>query len=795
MRFACFNINFFLSILQLKIASGYILLLVLLCIVVFLIRLEHEKMENLDSKEHSTNMRRKAVNQTFEKLLEFSFYDHFLLIQDSADTRECMNSCKAALDALNGLKPYYAAEQHSAIDTISMLLLEKERLLHEVMNTLSGFPRADSLLLRKAPGIVRQVRDAGQPDTPPAKKGRGLLNVLIGGRNKKSAYADRKEKEMRNRKRQSSINGEFIRLQKDMYSQYADYRKRLEVCSDSLRCRNRELNASISDLIHDFERAADTQYTEDMEETVALRKQSYRIILSIAVISVLLIILLYLLIHADIRKRQKYRMTLEAACSRNKELLVSRRNLMLSVSHDLRAPLGTVCEFAELMQHERDAGLVKEFATNILHASRHVIGLADNLLHYYRLEEGKEQLENTVFHLEQAIGNTVNIYLSSARKKGLGLTTEIKSCDVLVRGDSGRLVQILGNLLSNAVKFTHTGYIHVGALYGNGRLTLFVRDTGIGIDKGWQQLIFSDFEQVGSPTDNGFGLGLAVTSRLVSLLGGDIHLESTPGCGSTFEVRLPLGEADTPDMRDTPSDDSIPPDIRVLYIDDDRMQLDAVRRMYLRYGIECDCCTDIDGMVTALRRNRHDLVLTDMRMSDTDGYGVLSLLRNSNIGRSGTIPVLAVTARVDNDIACFRDAGFAGCLRKPFSGDELMAATRGVERPDFMSIMEGEEYTDELLDIFIEDTEVGLAGIRDAVSSGDYEKLGNIIHKAVPVWETIRIDVPLQELAYMGSLPPEKWVGMSEERIGRLVRAVENAVRKAITLKEKMNGDNTCSGG
>lgn len=138
----------FLSILQLKIAGGYILLLALLCAVVFLVRLEHGKMEELDSVEHSTNMRRKAVNRTFEKLLEFSFHDHFLLMQDSADIRECGNSCAAALDALNGLKPYYAAEQHPAIDTVSMLLLEKERLLYELTNTLSGFPRADSLLLK-----------------------------------------------------------------------------------------------------------------------------------------------------------------------------------------------------------------------------------------------------------------------------------------------------------------------------------------------------------------------------------------------------------------------------------------------------------------------------------------------------------------------------------------------------------------------------------------------------------------------------------------------------------------------
>ena len=133
----------FLSILQLKIAGGYILLLALLCAVVFLVRLEHGKMEELDSREYSANMRRKAVNRTFEKLLEFSFHDHFQLMQDSADIRECGNSCAAALDALNGLKPYYAAEQHPAIDTVSMLLLEKERLLYELTNTLSGFPRAD----------------------------------------------------------------------------------------------------------------------------------------------------------------------------------------------------------------------------------------------------------------------------------------------------------------------------------------------------------------------------------------------------------------------------------------------------------------------------------------------------------------------------------------------------------------------------------------------------------------------------------------------------------------------------
>lgn len=785
----------FFPILQLKIAVGYILLLFLLCTVVFLVRLEHGKMEELDSKEYQSNMRRRAVNRTFEKLLEFSFHEHFLLTQNSVGIHEYRNSCMVALDALNGLRLYYTTELYFAIDTISKLLLEKERLHHEVTNTLSRFPRADSLLHKKVSGIMRQTQGFEQPTAQQTKKAGNLFRFFSKDKNKKSAYASRKEKEMQGLKSKSSMSGQFIRLQKDVYNQYADYRKRLASYSDSLQCRNRELNMRISGLMHELERMADTQYAADMKETTALRKQSFRIILFIAVISILLIILLYLLIHTDIRKRQKHRMALETACSRNEELLMSRRNLMLSVSHDLRAPLGTVCEFAELMQHEKDTGLVREFAANILHASRHVIGLANNLLHYYRLEEGKEQPENVVFHLGEIIGNTVRTYLPSAQKKGLGLTTEIKSCDVLVRSDSGRIVQILGNLLSNAIKFTRVGYIHVGALYQTGRLSLFVRDTGTGIDKGRQQLIFSDFEQIGSPMGDGFGLGLAVTSRLVSLLGGDIRVESMPGRGSTFEIRLPLDEADMQDIQDSASVGSILPDIRVLYIDDDRIQLDAVRRMYLRHGIECDCCTDIDEMVTAFRKNRYDLVLTDMRMPDTDGYSVLALLRNSNIGQSGTVPVLAVTARVDNGAVHFINSGFAGCLHKPFSEEELLAVTRSVERPDFTYIMEGEEHVDELLDIFIEDTEAGLVGIRDAVSSGDYARLGNIIHKAVPIWETIRIDIPLQELAYMGSLSPEKWADISEGRIERLARAVEDAVRKAVTLKEKMNGDNTHCGG
>lgn len=136
-------------------------------------------MEELDSKEYQSNMRRRAVNRTFEKLLEFSFHEHFLLTQDSVGIHEYRNSCMVALDALNGLRLYYTTELYFAIDTISKLLLEKERLHHEVTNTLSRFPRADSLLHKKVSGIMRQTQvSSNRPHNKQRKPGTYFVSFL-----------------------------------------------------------------------------------------------------------------------------------------------------------------------------------------------------------------------------------------------------------------------------------------------------------------------------------------------------------------------------------------------------------------------------------------------------------------------------------------------------------------------------------------------------------------------------------------------------------------------------------------
>ena len=784
--------------LRLKIIAGYVSLLALLGIIVFLVWLEHRKIEALNSGELLISQKREAVNRTFEKLLDFSFSDDFLLLRDNGKFNEYRMKREVAMDALNGLKQYYPSDiQHSQIDKVSSLLLEKETLLLGVMNALSDFSRIDSLLQRRIPIIALQAQTPQQPDASvTAEKKRGGFFGLFKKKEERSAYARQREKTGQpSASRQTT--GKLYSLQREMHTQYTDYWYKLTIYSDSLQRRNTELNSQISELICEFEQTAIKQAEKETRERTALKEQSFRIILFIAAAAILLIVVFYLFIHHDIRKRLEYRKRLETSDRRNRELLTARQNLILTVSHDLRAPLGTISEYAELLQDEKSLKQRKGYATNILHASRHVIGLANNLLYYYRLEAEKEQPEKEIFHPGRTVEDTARSFLPMAERKGLGLTTEVTDSDVLVEGDCGRLVQILNNLLSNAIKFTRAGYIHVGAQYRAGKLSFFVRDTGIGIDKEKQEQIFTAFERGEAPdAEQGFGLGLAITYKLVTLLEGTIRLQSTPGHGSTFEVCLPMPETEgLADMTKRFPECGVLSGLRILAIDDDRMQLDVPRKMYARYGIECDCCLNIGELVATLRHNRYDLVLTDMRMPEMDGYGVLDLLRSCNLEQTKTIPVLAVTAQTGEKTEHFKHAGFADCLHKPFSPEELMSVTSRIDRTNFTAIMEGEENTRELLDMFIKDTEKELSEMRDAVGTADYMRLRHIIHKAAPLWGMIRINVSLRELEELASLSSEKWCKELDGRIKRLMEAVEHAVKKAKELKDESDGNHTGSRG
>lgn len=789
--------------LKLEIMAGYLVLVSCLAFIICLVHKEREKRSAMERQELYWQGERGLTDRTFIGLLDLTATGELVAgwtEKDYADYRKKRMEVDSLLQTLKAKQEDEA--QRGCIDSVCALLTEKERQMAAILALLENMPDAGEIIKKKMPAIlsqtIRQPLSAGKDNNAPqpAEKKKNNFWGFLKKKKEKSAYALQREQ---TREALKAADTKTVKspamlysLEKEINDTTRIYEERLLAGIDSLRMQNRRLNGRMKLLIQNFEQKETENFCREIQMRQTVRNRLFRLITGTGIGAFIVVILLYTIVHRDVNRRYRYRKELEASNRRNEELSQSRRNILLTVSHDLYAPLSAINGYAELMPEEKDETQRNRYAENILHASRHVTGLANNLLYYHRLEAGKEQPNKEVFHPGKLIEDVVLSFRPLADKKGLGLTMEAEGVNTMVEGDRLRLVQILNNLVANAVKFTLTGYVHVGVRYADGRLRFFVRDTGKGISEERQNNIFKAFERLDDgDTQPGFGLGLPITARLVSLLGGTIRVESREGHGSTFEVCLPLPEAGRPDKEGRPEEGYARlSGLETILIDDNRMQADLTRRMLERHGIACDCCRDMAELAERLRDKRYDLLLTDMQMPETDGYGVLALLRNSNLGQSKDIPVLAVTARVDVETDRTEESGFAGCLHKPFSMDELLAAvaectdgrTPQRQEPDFTLLLEGENDRKEILDLFVQDTEKALADLWEAVGAKDYGKISALIHKGAPLWETIRIGIPAAQLERLASVSPERWDEELLAKVRELAAAMEQAVEKAKNL-------------
>ena len=232
-----------------------------------------------------------------------------------------------------------------------------------------------------------------------------------------------------------------------------------------------------------------------------------------------------------------------------------------------------------------------------------------------------------------------------AESKQLTFTVDNR-VDEIVSGDKDRIISIGSNLLSNAIKFTKSGTITLSTDYKDGMFMLSVSDTGTGMTKEQQQRIFTPFERLGNAvTEDGFGLGLAIVSDTVKLLKGSINVESEPGKGSRFTVSLPLPKAEEAVAGEKKQENHVSlSGYSILAIDNDILLLNMLHDMYRQHGVECDTCQSVDELTDLMRTKNYDLLITDLKMPEINGYEVLELLRTSEIGNSQTIPVVAATA-------------------------------------------------------------------------------------------------------------------------------------------------------
>ena len=784
--------------LRFKIFIGYITLIALLSFTIYFFRKEQMKRNCLQQHEQELLHFWHLTGEAYAGLLDLGTYGETVSVWDEDDRSTYQKKRNEVCGTLQFLKQYvHASGQRVRIDSLCLLLERKEQLLDTVIHTFSRFREAGEIINRKIPMIASRVHDEKAPIEVKEEVPKKSFWSFLKRKKRKSVYSEQKEKRERlqppaEKDRKVSTASILHSLNRELTGRQETERERLPVQMERLFNNNMALNCRLYGIIRDFEFETDRRLEERYMQFLKARERSFYTVSTFAVFISLLTILLYIIIHRELNRRNRYRRQLEASNLENTELLQSRKRMMLTIAHDLRSPLAIIRATAELLPGEQERAMQEEYAGNIRHASDYMLSLVDTLMNFYLLDTGQARENISVFCLETLFREITNNYMPLVQKKGLQLLTRYSGMNAAVSCDKGHLQQIVNNLLSNALKFTGKGYVRLEATFNVGELCIKVQDTGAGMNDEEQKRIFDAFERLDNARGvSGFGLGLAIVSRLVSQLGGSIGVESHPGKGSCFRVSLPLFPADSSSLKEelqSPSDYQIE-GLRILLLDDDPRQLSVTREMFRRNRVECDCYTDFRQVVAKLRDEDYDALLTDIRMPDMDGFGLLELLRSSNMERAGTIPVIAMTADIDPEEE-YLSRGFAGCIRKPFRMNELLETVSRIVRgnrrtawqPDFSLILTGEDNKGEMLGIFIRESRKDLDRLHGALERDDRQTVREILHKNLPLWTSVRLDYPIEELQAIVLSDPELW---TEEQI-RCIYKVGEAAWKLIVCAENM---------
>jgi PAS domain S-box-containing protein len=369
----------------------------------------------------------------------------------------------------------------------------------------------------------------------------------------------------------------------------------------------------------------------------------------------------------------------------------SKSTFLATMSHEIRTPMNGVLGMMDVLERQGLDQHQRRSVATMRDSAQSLLRIIDDVLDFSKIEAGRLELEATAFSLSGLIDGVVSTFHSQAAAKRLALEAHIDagSDDVLV-GDPTRVRQILFNLLGNALKFTERGGIWVHASTsplggGRTRVTLSVRDTGIGLDDEQKARLFRPFAQADSSTTRRFGgtgLGLSIVRRLAELMDGNVAVESTPGAGSEFIVTLALETAplDSPlktllRSPEADADLAAPPlgeGPRVLVVDDHPVNREVLVRQLGLLGIACDTAEDGEQALAAWAPGRYAAVLADIHMPRMDGHELTRRIRAAEPPGAARTPVVAVTANAlkGEEERCIA-AGMDAYISKPVNIDRL----------------------------------------------------------------------------------------------------------------------------
>ena len=801
--------------IPIKVALGYSAIAIIMILAISLVYSNTKSIIAVNEASRDYIQKRSAADSTISSLL-----------------KEEQKNLKQLSDAMAG-KPNknYLHDKVKSLNTgkDSILVHSKAPQTHEakkttveVLKTRKGFFRrlADAFKKEHAETLsVKQDSNRAVIDsvTTPVNVAGNVANIL--------EQIDRKEK--------VETQGHKQHINREM--------EELKMVSAKLALRSAK---HLSD-VHQREKDA---MQESISKAMEARKHLLWQMELLAIVAFLAIVVMIWLIWRDAKKERIYQENLEAANEEIQRIMNQRERLLLTITHDIKAPAASISGFIDLMKDYVSNPQGIECLQNIKNSAAHLSHLVASLLDYHQLENGLMKVQPTCFSPAQLVAESVEGMRLRAEEKGLEISFECKMKGMgtsdspmkkeFFRADAFRIRQILDNLVSNAIKYTDQGSVTIQAqvskVVGKPMLTLSVKDTGKGMTNEEKQKVFHAFTRLKSAQGiEGTGLGLSITQELVSLLGGEIILHTTQGKGSTFIVTIPVepapkeetqnknqtGVGDDKALDSNPEEkenDSASPQVsvekkkktefanhKILILDDDKLQLQLLQEMLRRIvgdTWQVFACNHVMDALTTLHNEQPALMLMDIEMPEMNGMDMIAHINHTKM------MVVAMTAHDTSILEQLLKAGFDDCLFKPFSMEKL-SDILGIEsqpqldaqsgtpsQPDLSSQQKSNPQLDALL-AFAGGDEEAAKEILDTVKQELAAHLENL--KEAIKEESLSTDrigkaahklLPIATMMQMGCL--EELKDLSPEHIGEIEEAeIREKLKVVITTLSAVVSD------
>lgn len=767
--------------IPLKVALGYCIIAIIMILAISLVYSNTKSIIAINEASREYIKKKDAADSTMTSLLKEE-QKNLKQLSDAMAGKSTSNYLQDKVKSLN------TGKDSIVVHSKAPQTHEAKKTTVEVMKTRRGFFRrlADAFKKEHAETLsIKQDSNRAIIDsiTTPVNVAENVANILD--------QIDKKEK-VATQDHKESINKEM---------------EDLKIVSTKLALRSAK---QLSD-VHQRERDS---MQKAINKAMAARRQLLWQIGLLTLITLFAIIVMIWFIWRDARKERIYRENLEAANEEIQRIMNQRERLLLTITHDIKAPAASISGFIDLIKEYVTEAQGMECLQNIKNSAAHLSRLVASLLDYHQLENGLMKVQPVSFSPAQLVKESVEGMRLRAKEKGLSISYEMtmgmkkeanqenETDKELFLADAFRIRQILDNLVSNAIKYTDHGSVNIEArvskIMGKLTLTLSVQDTGKGMTDEEKQKVFQAFTRLKSAQGiEGTGLGLSITQELVSLLGGEILLRSTLGKGSSFIVTLPIEPAPKDDSQEDikqTSDHQEAKDSdnkkkaqqefanhKVLILDDDKLQLQLLQEMLRRIAgdsWQVFACNHVIDALTILHNEQPALMLMDIEMPEMNGTEMITHINHTNM------TVIAMTAHDTSIREQLIKAGFDDCLFKPFSIEKLSAILGIDSEPQshFDALLafaeDDEEAAKEILNTVKQELAEHLKNLKEAMEedSLSIDKIGKAAHKLLPIASMMQMSC-LEELK---ALSPEHIQENGEEEIRKKLKVVADCLQHVL---------------